>query len=97
MAMQCLVVFYMNGCPHCAAVTGPNSACRGLEDLVDLYEIEASDPLTRAVGVTSFPTIMVVNPFFAFAYDGPRKREAIREYILRKMALTTDYLDSVGA
>ena len=97
MGTQSLVVFYMNGCPHCKAVTGPQSVCReGLDDLVDLYEIEASDSLTRAVGVTSFPTIVLVNPLFAFAFEGARESEAIREFVLRKMALTTAYLDAHG-
>lgn len=97
MAMQSLVVFHMNGCPHCAAVTGPQSACRGLEDLVDLYEIEAADPLTRAVGVSSFPCVMLVNPLFAFGpYEGPRDQASIRAYVLRKMAQTTAYLDDRG-
>lgn len=96
MASQALVVFHMNGCPHCEAVTGPNSACRGLQDLVDLYEVEASDPLTRAVGISSFPTILVVNPLFAFSYDGARQTSEIRSYTLQKMAQTSEYLDAMG-
>jgi len=96
MAMQSLVVFHMNGCPHCRTVVGEGGLCRGLDDLADVHEVEASDALCQAVGVRSFPTIVLVNPLFAFAFDGERTPEALRSFVLRKMAQTSGYLDEAG-
>lgn len=83
--MMALVVFHMHGCPHCKAVTGPESAAKGVADLVPVYEIESSDPLSKKVGVASFPTIMLVTPHVVFQFEGVRKPKELRRFVLEKM------------
>jgi glutaredoxin len=83
--MVSLVVFHMNGCPHCAAVTGPQSATRGVQDLVPVYEVEASDPLARKMGVSSFPTIFLSTPLVTFKFENARTPQEIRRFVLEKM------------
>ena len=80
-----LVVFHMIGCPHCKAVSGPNSILRGIEDLVPVYEIESSDPATKQAGISSFPTIRLVTPLVTFGYEGPRTLEDLRRFVIEKM------------
>jgi hypothetical protein len=81
-----VVVFHMDGCPHCKAVTGKSSVLReGAGDLAPIYEIESSDPLSRNMGITSFPSIFVVTPIVAFAFEGKRTPEDFRKFVLEKM------------
>ena len=83
--MASLVVFHMNGCPHCKAVTGPQSVTRGAQDLVPVYEVESSDPLAKRMGVSSYPTIFFSTPLVTFKFEGARTPEAIRKFVLEKM------------
>jgi hypothetical protein len=83
--MASLVVFHMNGCPHCRAVTGPQSATRGVQDLVPVYEVESSDPLAKTMGVSSYPTIFFSTPFVTFKFENARTPEEIRKFVLEKM------------
>jgi len=83
--MTALVVFHMNGCPHCKAVTGPESVARGVADLVPVYEVEASDPLSKKMGVTSFPQIFLSTPHVVFQFEGARTPTALREFVLEKL------------
>jgi len=79
-----LVVFHMDGCPHCEAVTGPDSALRAVGDLVSVYEVEAREPLAQRLEISSFPTILLSTPFVAFKYDGNRTPEDLRRFVLEK-------------
>jgi len=80
-----LVVFHMKGCPHCKAVTGPQSAAKAVGDLLPVYEIESSDPLAKQMGVSSFPTIFFTAPGLSFKFDRDRTPEEIRRFVLEKM------------
>lgn len=79
-----LVVFHMDGCPHCKAVTGPDSALRAVRDLVSVYEVEAREPLAQRLEISSFPTILLSTPFVAFKYEGNRTPEDLRRFVLEK-------------
>ena len=83
--MASLVVFHITGCPHCKAVTGPQSVTRGAQDLVPVYEVESSDPLAKRMGVSSYPTIFFSTPLVTFKFEGARTPEAIRKFVLEKM------------
>lgn len=80
-----LVVFHMDGCPHCKAVTGPDSALRAVRDLVPVYEVEAQEPLARRMRIASFPTILLSTPLVAFKYEGERTPEHLRRFVLEKV------------
>ena len=80
-----LVVFHMHGCPHCKAVTGPESTARAVADLVPVYEIESSNALAQKVGVQSFPSIYFATPHAVFHFEGHRTPEALRKFVLEKM------------
>jgi hypothetical protein len=83
--MLALVVVHMHGCPHCKAVTGPESAARGVADLAPVYEIESSNPLSQELGVTSFPSIFFSTPHAVFRFEGSRTPEELRRFVLEKM------------
>ena len=93
--MMRLVVFHMDGCPHCSAVTGPQSTLRAVEDLVPIYEVEAKEPLTRAMGIASFPSILLSTPLVAFEYEGDRSPQDLRRFVLEKMGETLRLAQSV--
>ena len=81
-----LVVFHMNGCGHCKAVSGPDSVCAGLRD-VHVMEVESEDPLTELLGIQSFPTIWLSSPDKVVAYNsGERSTDALQDWIFSKIA-----------
>ena len=80
-----LVVFHMIGCPHCAAVTGSQSACASLRD-VKVLEIESQHPLVEELDIPSFPTIWLSTPSVVFEYNGgQRTTDALQSWIASKM------------
>jgi len=81
-----LVVFHMDGCPHCKAVTGPDSVLRAVSDLVPVYEVEAQEPLAKRLEIASFPTILLSTPLVAFKYEGDRTPKHLRRFVLEKRA-----------
>ncbi len=92
--MQALCGFVMEGCPHCRAVP---ELLRPMANLGDVHLVDSEDQLSRALQVSSFPTIKLVNPLFTFVYEGPRTPEALRAWVLRKMALTSQFIKAVQA
>lgn len=82
-----LIVFHMDGCPHCKAVTGSESACRPLQG-VRVLEIEASHPAVEDLRIQSFPTIWLSLPRDAYAYTTgrPRATGALQDWIDSKIA-----------
>lgn len=89
--MQRIVAFTLQGCPHCAGVP---ELLRSTADLAPAHIIDAKDPLCTALGVSSFPTIMLVNPVLAFRYSKERTPEALRGWVLRKMRQTSEHIAS---
>ena len=76
-----LVIFYMNGCPHCPAA---QDACDGVGNLPTVH-IESSHPLVKELGIHSFPTIWLSTPTAVYQYkDRPRVSRAIKIWILSK-------------
>ena len=92
--MQALLVFHLNGCGHCREVTGPDSQCGPLADLLPVYEIEASHPLAQEMGISGFPTIVYVNKALAFTREGPRDTLALRKWVLDKMDQTLQLVEA---
>ena len=90
-----LIVFHMKGCPHCRAVTGPQSACRPLGG-VRVLEVEAAHPAVEDVAITSFPTIWLSLPDASYAYPAGRAREtdAIQDWIDSKLFKASSTLPS---
>jgi hypothetical protein len=75
-----LVVFKMHGCPHCEAVSGPESACLGLENVLVL-EIENNHPLPRALKVAGFPTLWLSQKDSVHEFSGARTTADIQKWI----------------
>ena len=90
--MQALCSFVMQGCPHCRDVP---SLTATLADLAPAHLVDSNDDLASHLQVESYPTILLVNPLFTFAYSGPRTPEALRAWVLRKMALTSQFIRAV--
>ena len=80
--MIALVVAYMKGCPYCVEVTGENSMARNVQDLVPVYEIERSDPLMKALDISSFPTLLLSTPYATHKYQGARTPKLLRRFVL---------------
>ncbi len=77
-----LVVFHMNGCPHCPPAL---EACDGVRG-ASLVTVEAGHPLVRELGISSFPTIWLSSPAAAFEYkSGPRSTEGIQKWVDSKL------------
>jgi glutaredoxin len=53
-----LVLFFMTGCPHCAANQKAwDEAKKSMKGKAEIEEHEASEPETASEGVNSFPTM----------------------------------------
>jgi glutaredoxin len=91
--MQRLCALVMEGCPHCRDVP---ALLKTLADVAPGHLVDSDDPLAEKLGVTSFPTIFLVNPLFTFVYRGPRTPEALRAWVLRKMAATSRFIKAEG-
>ena len=61
-----VIVMHMHGCPHCVAYQGERGIARRLarEGWTDVYMVEASQDtdVCEALGVQSFPTVLVGHP-----------------------------------
>jgi len=90
--MQTLCAFVMQGCPHCRDVP---SLASTVADLAPTHLVDADDDLASHLQIESYPTILLVNPLFTFAYSGPRTPEALRAWVLRMMALTSRFIKAV--
>jgi glutaredoxin len=86
---QQICAFVMEGCPHCRDVP---KLLATLSDLAPAHLVDSEDALAPKLGVSSFPTIFLVNPLFTFVYRGARTPEALRAWVLRKMAATARYV-----
>jgi len=90
MPLQTFAAFTMRGCPHCRAVP---ELMNSVQDLAPARIVDSEEPLASALGVSSFPTILLVNPLFAFVYRGERTPQALRAWALRKMAQTARFIE----
>ena len=75
-----LVVFHMNGCPHCRHVAGRTSKLNNLMN-AEVLEIESSHPICQKMKVNSFPTIWLSQPDLLLEYNGMRDRNSITRWI----------------
>lgn len=88
--MQYLVAFTLKGCPHCANVP---ELLRSVEALAPSRIIDATDRVCSVMNISSFPTLVLVNPALTFVYKGERTPTALRAWIVQKMLQTTTYIE----
>jgi hypothetical protein len=75
-----LIVFKMEGCPHCEAVSGPKSACLALKEVVVL-EIAHDHELTKALKIPGFPAVWLSQKDCVHEFTGQRTTADIQDWI----------------
>jgi len=76
-AAPVLLVFHMDGCPHCRVFQGDDNILQAMTSDLHIIRCESKDPLTRAIGITSFPTVLLALPEIVLEYQGAREPAAM--------------------
>lgn len=81
-----IVIFHMNGCPHCEAVTGMQGIPAKLRVPTRVWQLESAHKLCRRLGVRQYPTIMALSPNAVIEYEGPRTPDALDDFLVASQA-----------
>ena len=78
-----LLFFSMDSCPWCIRATPVmKTVAATLGSVVPTYKVPPESPLTRAMGVTGFPTIIHVSELgVPTKFDGERTADAIASFV----------------